>query len=386
MSEIETTSSDNKCTAEDWYTRLHGGEVDGSVLQAFQCWLDEDPLHQQEYEQCELTMALMGEISDTPELTAFIDEAEALIAKKTAVKKTIAKTAIAKTTVLSRLLGPLASESNTWFGLTKPVAICGTFLLAVLLIFLPLRNSVNGLDEATHLTAIGASKRIALSDGSLVALNTASELKVDYQPEVRQLVLSKGEANFSVAHNPDRHFDVLAGDKIIRAVGTRFNVRVDDDTTTVIVLEGKIKVLSTDKAQSEKAEIEKGTGQFHASPILIAGNVATYSASDGPVIVGEINDLPSVEAWVDGKLIFKHWSLARAVEEHNRYVEQKIHIKDKALAQMAISGVFATGDTLRFANALQAMLPLTIEERYVDGRSIITLASAGELPDDGESE
>ena len=86
-------------------------------------------------------------------------------------------------------------------------------------------------------------QRVILQDGSQVDLNTGSEIKVRFTGRQREIVLTHGEALFTVAHRPDWPFSVKAGGATIRAVGTKFSVRLrEDDETEVLVIEGHIAI------------------------------------------------------------------------------------------------------------------------------------------------
>ena len=99
-------------------------------------------------------------------------------------------------------------------------------------------------------TDIGQQASYQLSDGTRITLNTNSELKVDYSQDRRRIYLLRGEAHFDVAKNPQRPFVVYAGEGMVWAVGTAFNVRYQhgsdansqDNYIDVTVTEGTIKV------------------------------------------------------------------------------------------------------------------------------------------------
>src|SRR5262249_53324775 len=55
--------------------------------------------------------------------------------------------------------------------------------------------------EATYQTRVGEQRTVALPDGSVVMLNTATKLKVIYTAKVRSIELLEGEAHFQVAKN-----------------------------------------------------------------------------------------------------------------------------------------------------------------------------------------
>ena len=83
----------------------------------------------------------------------------------------------------------------------------------------------------------------------MLTLNTDSELSVDYSGDNRIIHLSRGEVNFDVAKDPHRPFVVYAGDGLVWAVGTAFNVRLIEDSVDLTVTEGRVKGVFGYRAQ-----------------------------------------------------------------------------------------------------------------------------------------
>ncbi len=52
----------------------------------------------------------------------------------------------------------------------------------------------------------------------------------------------RGEALFTVVHEANRPFEVVAGGERIRDLGTRFNVYAEPGRVVVAVLEGQVDV------------------------------------------------------------------------------------------------------------------------------------------------
>ncbi len=61
------------------------------------------------------------------------------------------------------------------------------------------------------------------------------------QPSERAVRLLNGQAIFTVAHGQPAPFRVYAGDKIVTAVGTVFDVRIDGEQVRVSVIEGAVR-------------------------------------------------------------------------------------------------------------------------------------------------
>jgi transmembrane sensor len=108
----------------------------------------------------------------------------------------------------------------------------------------------------TYETEQGGFQRIALPDGSLAFLNTNSEIRVKLTRTSRQVVLARGEALFTVAHDVHRPFDVTAADTVVRAVGTAFSVRLGAERRVdVLVTEGRVAIDPPEgSAKSEPAQ------------------------------------------------------------------------------------------------------------------------------------
>ncbi len=55
-------------------------------------------------------------------------------------------------------------------------------------------------------------------------------------------MLTSGQADFEVAHEPNRAFRVIAGSAEVVDLGTKFDVRLEHDSTVVTVVEGRVAV------------------------------------------------------------------------------------------------------------------------------------------------
>ncbi|HEX2139616.1 MAG TPA: FecR domain-containing protein, partial [Woeseiaceae bacterium] len=72
-----------------------------------------------------------------------------------------------------------------------------------------------------HKTDFGEQRSIALSDGSIIILNTVSEVAVRYDEAARRVELHSGEAMFDVAADSGRPFVVEAGSVALKVLGTK---------------------------------------------------------------------------------------------------------------------------------------------------------------------
>src|SRR5581483_2328013 len=74
-------------------------------------------------------------------------------------------------------------------------------------------------------SGIGEMRKVVLPDGSVMTLNTQSEVRAHYTRHSREIHLAKGEVLFDVAHDATREFVVRIDSWSVVAVGTAFDVR-----------------------------------------------------------------------------------------------------------------------------------------------------------------
>jgi transmembrane sensor len=203
-------------------------------------------------------------------------------------------------------------------------------------------------DWRTFDTEIGGLARVVLEDGSQMSLNTATEVRARIGVERREIELLRGEAQFVVAPDPHRPFDVRAGETTVRAVGTAFSVRLHgDNRVDVLVREGRVLI---DAPRMEKIEV----GELPMpAPTLSAGEVATVhdSAVEIERIAGDA--LARRLAWTDGWIVFDGDPLAYAVAELNRYNRRQVVIANSEIADLRVGGRFQATDPESFVAALE---------------------------------
>ena len=223
---------------------------------------------------------------------------------------------------------------------TPRIAASITALAVIGLASLGVWYAVDQSNTQTYATHVGEFHRVTLADGSTIALNTDSEVRVHYSSRYRHVDLTRGEALFQVAKNKEKPFDVEAGSTTVRAVGTAFSVRLHEAGTServdVVVSEGRIA-------------INPPSTQTYA-----AGSVATVRNGrvDATVVDGE--DITSKLAWTTGRLMFQGEKLSDVIEEMNRYNVRKLQISDPDIAGLSIGGTFQATDPDGFARALTA--------------------------------
>jgi len=196
-------------------------------------------------------------------------------------------------------------------------------------------------------TGKGETKVVALKDGSVVTLNTDSEMLVRYTDELRSVELIRGEALFDVAKNRARPFVVVAGDTNVRVVGTSFSVRrLEAAPIQVLVREGIVEVFKP--------------SAVGAHPVRITANTMAVAQTDPAAAIAAM-PVPLAQvhrqmAWQKGQIAFEGETLAQAAAEFARYSDTRIVIDDPALAKEEIAGLFKATDPVGFAQTIAISL------------------------------
>lgn len=206
-----------------------------------------------------------------------------------------------------------------------------------------------------YVTGVGEQRAVKLADGSVLALNTASVVEVAYSEGRRDIRLLQGQALFDVAHNPARPFVVTAGDRIVTALGTRFDVRLDAKAVKVVLVEGRVKVEPLRPAGLQRIVPVLGRATLDAGEELVA--------ADDEAVEVAVADTDRATSWRRGQVIFRDDTVGAAVAEMNRYSDTQLVIDDPRIARLKISGVFGVTREENFLAALTSFYPITAVER-----------------------
>lgn len=201
-------------------------------------------------------------------------------------------------------------------------------------------------------TRKGEIRQIALADGTVITMNTDSELSVRFTDARRDVNLMEGEALFDVAHNALKPFYVSAGQTLVRVVGTSFSVmKIAGSPVRVLVREGVVEVTRRGAGADEQVRLLAHMGvSLPAAPIL--------PMKATPIAVATLStaELDRELAWRDGRIAFEGETLARAAAEFARYSDVRIVIADPSLAKEEIAGLYQADDPVGFAQAVALSL------------------------------
>lgn len=253
----------------------------------------------------------------------------------------------------------------------------GLFLFAFTLYLVTnqLMHRDSALFTAYFQTRIGEQRTILLPDGSNVQMNTASELRVNFNGELRQVYLDDGEAFFSVTRDARRPFVVETRLGSVTAIGTAFSVRVDTPVVEVTVSEGVVRLDGI--PQAGRAGDSKLRTDSRERVTVSAGQTASFDAAIQSLESLGPNEMVKKLAWRDGMIRFEGEPLSRVLEEHARYSTTDIQIADPTLRQLRIGGYFRAGDTKALLASLEDTFGIRVEHSR-DG-AVYLYSSNGQL-------
>lgn len=330
---VEKVPPEIAAEAAVWIARLHGPERSPQMERELREWQARSPVHRHAFERCtETWMAVSG----------------------------LSLSSYASAVAASRQQRRAAWHRPVGFGLAT-AAMAGI----VAATFLP------RLAGETYDTGVGEQRLVVLPDGTRMSLNTATRVRVAMDATKRIVDLNHGEALFEVAKDVGRPFHVQAAGADVRATGTAFVVRVSDSATPrasldVTLVEGQVVVTPVAKVEStqpppivmvpgERIRLNKA-GDANSAQSSMSTQVA-------PALQREHPRMDRVLAWKRGEAIFDNLSVNDAVLEMNRYSATPIVLSGAVNGTaLRVSGVFKTGHSTRFAQAVASLHGLVVRE------------------------
>jgi transmembrane sensor len=325
--------------AAEWFV-TNRGTPSARELQSFAAWLKTSPMHVEEYLAISVVARDMHAACEGTE-----NSLEALLARARAEEQPREPPGGSRFVNVIREAG-----APRW--LAGVVAAAAVALLAFGLrshwYARPAAAPPESVSVWHFATRHGEQQTQRLADNSVLHLNTDSAVTVRYSKSGRLLTLTSGEAEFEVAHLPERPFRVIAGTAQVLDVGTTFNVRIGENSTVVTVLEGRVAVAPRNLTQPA-AFVQVSADQ----QITVAGN-------DWPTAATPV-DAQQSTAWLHRQISFEHEPLEKVVSEFNRYSSKPIQITSPALRSLEISGVFSMDDTDAFIAFLRSLDGVHVE-------------------------
>lgn len=241
-------------------------------------------------------------------------------------------------------------------------------------------------------TEPGEWRHFALADGSIARVGPRSRLRVEFEDNLRSVYLTRGEAVFQVAKDPNRPFLVHAQMAVVRAVGTEFGVAHRHNTVVVTVAEGKVAVSQGGRPivrDIEKERPEAGSNVSDSADkkaekkeesIAVSAGEQVSVSREKPMTVQHVDPTREL-AWAHGKLIFNSdTTLAQAIEQFNRRNRVQIEVEDSELASSLVCCIFSADDPESFALSVATKENVELVREGPE-RLRLVVAAQQELPD-----
>lgn len=315
--------------AVEWFLRMRSDSARIEDLSGLQSWLESDPQNAVAYRKVSASWNAVG---------AHAAAAKALVGRRGAAKRWAFAACIAA-----------ALTIGLWLAAAR-------------------RSQV-------YSTGFGERHTVTLQDGSVVALDARSRIRVRYTKRERRVDLEQGQARFTVAKNPSRPFRVHALDQTVVAIGTQFNVDLVSGGVFVTLIEGRVAVSGITSPPALSARTEKSTPPGGAVPgaararsagpagkgivELTAGEGLRISKAGRATLVSNA-DPDHASAWQYGRIYFDNEPLASAAARLNRYARRRIQV-DPSIANLRVSGIFDTDDVDSFVVAVTEYFPIRID-------------------------
>lgn len=311
MTSMLTNEDRAVADASAWLARLQRDEVTEADGLAFEAWLAAAPANGAAYRR---TLALWQEF------------------------ETCADGVLAELAVEARRPVTRTAPTRRW------LVAGGGFAMAAGLAVAVLPSILAQPAIQTYATGKGQRQKVTLADGSIIDLNAETRLSVTFTGSARRVVMADGQAIFNVAHDESRPFTVEAANRIVRVVGTQFDVRNRQGELTVTVAGGKVQVRPATPAISGQAFLLTPGQRLE----IDRAGIEELRAVDPQETFG----------WRAGRLVYRAEPLANVVADLNRQFVEQIEISDPELGRTPITGVIILDDQSAVMARLSLMLPI----------------------------
>ena len=321
--------------ASEWFVENRDGPLDREARSRFMAWLKTSPVHVGEY------LAIAGLARD---LATAVSTTE--IPLEPLLARARAETDQVVTLDPSALGHAPPTTRPRWSRVWSFAAAAALALVALTTLWLARDGERFGLPKV-YSTAHGEQSERVLPDGSVLHLNTDSQVTVRYSRHDRVINLDRGEALFQVKHEYTRGFRVATGNAQVLDVGTQVDVYRKSEAVLVTVVEGTVAVYAG-PPQSTPNALRLGAG----FQVQVRGQVG----------VPRRVDVRAAVAWLERQIAFEDQPLGEVADQFNRYGGVALEIDDDTVRGLRISGVFDAYDTDSFAAFLQTLNGVVVQK------------------------
>ncbi|MET6999967.1 FecR family protein [Chitinophaga defluvii] len=204
-------------------------------------------------------------------------------------------------------------------------------------------------------TTYGEIREVQLPDSSVVYMNANSVLRMPEQwtADGARKVWLEGEAYFEISKQPGRpqnQFIVHTDQLDVVVLGTKFNVNISTNKTTVSLKEGKVQLTA-------KEDVPEGQQVITLNP----GDEAQIGRKTS--FVKACTNVDLIAGWRNNRYHFEGTSLAEITELIRNKYGYEVVISDTSLNSRSITGDLYAGDIDQFTKALSITMKLQIEKK-----------------------
>jgi len=326
----EAENVDLNLEAADWFLRLQDEPDSDTIQEELAAWLQTSGAHQTAWHQICATWGALGALETS---TTFSETPIASRSKSPDFSQQ------------RRPARPLRSRRWVRGGSAAALAVAAMLLMLVL-------PDIMLLLRADHITKTAETRLIELEDGSRILLSADSAIAIELSRGKRSARLLSGRAYFDVAKDNGRPFVVMAGVTNVTVLGTAFDVRFSESSTSVELAHGAVSVSTPqNEAQSE----------FKLSP-----SEALYLDHSANQVIKRDIAQEDIGVWREGVIFVEDEPLSAVVDELQRYHGAWITIASPSLAQQRVTGLF---DLRNPDDALSALVrPLGARMRKITSK------------------
>lgn len=259
--------------ASEWMVALLEAPEDRELRRRFDAWLAADPAHALDWSETTTTFAALEDLRQEKAGHA-------------------------------AALPPPPARRRPWAALAVMTAVAAVIAIAA--------PGLMTRIQADHWTAVAEQRTVTLPDGSSVQLAPETAIDVAFDDRRRLVRLLKGEALFTVVHQPERTFSVEASGVEVVDIGTAFDVRRRPGGVDVAVLEGVVEVNSPQSVPAVRERLQAGDWM--------------RAAADLPSERGRM-PLDEVASWTRKRLVVKNQTVAEIVDALRPYFDGFIFVR-----------------------------------------------------------
>ena len=311
--------------AAEWFAVLNDTHIDENDHRAWQAWLAASPVHQTAWQEVESINASFRQLN--------------AVASKSASHDTL-------------------SHSSSRRQTLKILGFAGISLFSAVLIkrYSPWQDWVTTMTASakTYSPPPAQTTMVVLVDSGKLWLNANSEACVEYGMMLRRITLLKGEVLLQSGHDEKQRplvIDTLHGR--LTALGTRFTVRQQAETTLLAVYDGQVAIAPT-----------------QGKPVVIN---AGWQVSFDTKKISPLEQASSArEAWTRGILIADNRKLDDFIAELSNYHPAKITVAH-SISNLRLMGAYPFNNVPLVLNEIANTLPIRLKK---DGQGNIELIPA----------